>query len=123
MCLIDWQCSRFSSPAIDLHNLIFGATDSQFRQKEYENLMDHYYKTLATTITRLGSDPEKLFTRSNFEDHLKRFGKFAFLMGPVFTAINLVDPNDIPNLDQYSADLAQNENVDLVKQYSEADQL
>ena len=39
---------------------------------------------------RLGSDPEKLFPRSVFDEHLLRYGKFGLAMAimvlPIFTS-------------------------------------
>lgn len=49
---------------------------------------------------RLGSDPQKVFPRHAFDDHLKRFGIFGLLMGicviPIFTS----QVEDIPDMDE-----------------------
>lgn len=68
--------------------------------------MKHYHKTLSTSISRLGSDPEQLFPFVDFECHLKKFGKFAFLMGPIMVQMMVTDPKDIPNLDTIGESLA-----------------
>lgn len=48
----------------------------------------------------MGSDPQKLFPRSAFDDQLKRFGKFGLAMAimtlPVFTS----NPEDTPDMDE-----------------------
>lgn len=47
----------------------------------------------------MGSDPNKVFPRDVFDDHLTRFGNFGLSMAimvlPVFTS----NPEDIPDLD------------------------
>lgn len=115
MCFVDWQVVRYCSPVIDLHYNIFATTDGELRRKEYKNLMKHYYRSLSTNIRRLGSDPDKLFPASAFEEHLKRFGKFAFMMSPMVVSVMLADPNDVPDLDELSSDVASGKDgVDLI---------
>lgn len=101
---------------------MFSCTDKELRQKEYGNLMDHYYKTLTTTIKRLGRDPEKSFTRNDFEAQLKKFGKFAFICAPVFLLFRFADPKDIPNMDDFCENLSNNDEVDFFTKYDDQTQ-
>lgn len=71
--------------------------------------MKHYHTTLSNSIRRLGSDPEQLFPFADFECHLKKFAKFAFLMGPVMVQMMLTDPKNIPDLDTLSENVANGE--------------
>lgn len=99
---------RYASPVCDLMYYIFSCTTKELRDSHYDELMDVYYKSLSNFVTRLGSDPEKVFPRSAFDDQLKRFGKFGLSMAimtlPVFTS----NPEDIPELD------------DIAEQFKEA---
>lgn len=79
MCLLDWQHARFASPAIDVLHVIFTSTDKQLRDKEYANLLDHYYRTLTENIARLGGNP-LAFSRRNFDEQLREFGKLAIII-------------------------------------------
>ncbi|KAF5305766.1 hypothetical protein FQR65_LT07662 [Abscondita terminalis] len=40
-CLIDWQFSRFGSPALDISYFLFSSTDRKTREKLYLNLNTH----------------------------------------------------------------------------------
>lgn len=98
------------------------STDRDFRQKEYQNVMDHYYRTLAQSIRRLGSDPDKLFSYADFQSELKKFGNFALLMGTMMTEMMLIDPNDIPDIDGLSEEVATvDKNLDVFKPSVERD--
>lgn len=123
MSFIDWQVARFGSPVLDLHYNLFGCTDRAFRQAEYQKLMQHYYESLSAQIRRLGSDPDALFTFDDFQCHLKKFGKFAFVMGPAMVPMMLADAKDIPNLDEMSEKMSDEENVDLVKGFDNKTQI
>lgn len=101
---------------LDLHYNIFGATDKEFRDKHYQSLMKHYHKTLSEIVTKLGSDPESLFSYADFQSQLKKFGTFAYLMGPMITQMMLVDPNDIPDLDELSETMVKSDgDVEFMK--------
>lgn len=76
------------------------------RSAEYENLLRHYHNALSTMVTKLGSDPAKLFTWDDLQGELKRFGLYGFLVGPLMAQVVMADASDIPNLDEYSEILA-----------------
>lgn len=117
---MDYQISRFASPALDLHYNLFGATTKALRDREYKNILKHYHNTLSESITKLGSDPDQLFTFEDLESQLKKFGKFAFIWGPMFVQMMLADPDDIPDLDQLSEDLVKQEgDINFVKNFNE----
>lgn len=80
--------------------------------------MKYYHTTLSNSIKKLGSDPDKLFTFDEFEGQLKKFGKFAFIWGPMLTNMMMADPNDIPDLDQLSEKLVENKgNIEFTKDF------
>ncbi|KAK9686356.1 Ecdysteroid kinase-like family [Popillia japonica] len=41
--LLDWQLSRYGSPALDLSYFIFTCTDHALRAKHYDNMIKFYY--------------------------------------------------------------------------------
>lgn len=120
ICLVDWQISRYGSPVLDLHYNLFTSTDHEFRHKNYHNLMKHYHKTLSEIVTRLGSDIDHLFSFDDFQGQLKKFGKFAFLIGPMMTHMMLADASDIPDLDELSENMVKtNGKVEIVNNLKE----
>lgn len=104
--LIDWQFARFSSPVLDIHFIIATSTDKEFRKLHHTELMRHYHSTLSQAITRLGSDPMKLYPFDCFEADLRKFGNFAFLVGFCVTQFVL---DDIPNSDQVIEEIIKND--------------
>lgn len=84
---------------MDILYLLCGATDKPFRDREYRNLLKHYHRTLSNMLNKLGSDADKLFSFDDLESQLKKFGKFAFVTGPLCIQLTLVNPNDVANLD------------------------
>lgn len=108
---------------LDLFYNIFSSTDTDLRQREYHNIMKHYHETLSTGIRRLGSDPDKLFSYDAFAGELKRFGKYPFLIGPMQTQMIVANPKDIPDLDEFSEGIVNDNKVDFVLDYDEITQL
>lgn len=119
ICLLDWQFTHFSSPALDLLYNIFSSTDKQFREKHFEELLQTYHSSLSTTIEKLGSDPDKLFSYENLQNELKRFGEFTLLVAPMLILVKIANPTDINPMDEYSACVERGEDTDLIKDLDE----
>lgn len=98
--ILDWQIIRYASPAIDLHYNLFTSTDKALRDKEYEQLLNSYHKSLSRTVRLLGSNPDELFTFDNLKDELKRCGNYILLMAPVLLSISLANSSQISNIDE-----------------------
>lgn len=97
LCFIDWQINRYASPVLDLLYNIFTSTDKDFRQKEYHILIAHYHRTLSVQIRRLGSDPDTLYPWTVLQQHLEKFGKYAFFLSPLVVSMLVADAKDIPD--------------------------
>lgn len=92
------------------------------RDEHYENFLRHYHSSLSDIVTKLGSDPEKLFNFANLKQQMKRCGKYAFLNTPFMVQIMLVDPKDVPSIDEISTD-ADNGTVSIVPAFNSDKQL
>lgn len=102
---------RYASPVVDILHIIFTSTDTQFRAREYHNLIRCYYDSLSSTIRQLGSDPERVFSFDDLQNELKRCGKVAALIAPYMLRVILAQPKDIRNYDQMNdADKEAKEN-------------
>lgn len=80
---------------------IFTVTDRPYRQQHYHRSLEIYYRSLSETITKLGSDPQKLFTFENLQSKLREFGDYIVLYAPLLIQVCLASGN-IANLDDYS---------------------
>lgn len=70
------------------------------RDEHYQDFLNVYYEELTTFIRKLGSDPEKLFPRDAFENHLKLFGHFGLLMAMMTLPLFTSDTKNTPNMDE-----------------------
>lgn len=123
LCLVDWQLCRYGSPTLDLYTHIFTSTERELRQPEYENLLKHYYNSLSTIVTKLGSDLDKLFTYDDLQHEMKRFAKFGFLIGTMMTQMITADADDISDLNEFSENISKNEGaVNMFNELSEKSQ-
>ncbi|KAJ6632706.1 hypothetical protein Bhyg_16079 [Pseudolycoriella hygida] len=108
ICLLDWQLARYSSPVLDISYFMFSSTDRKLREEHYDKLIKTYYNSLSNTITKLGSDPEKLFSFNDFLGELKRFSRYGLILAPVLLQIITSKPTDIPDMDEFAEQLQNN---------------
>lgn len=106
--ILDWQVIRYSSPATDLVYNLFSSTDKALRDKEYDNLIALYHKSLCNTVKLLGSNPDKLFTLDNLKSELKRCGNFALITVPMIMQVSQADSSEITNMDEMIDKTAEN---------------
>lgn len=98
--LIDWQLSRYGSPVLDLVYFIFNCTDEELRSHSYHRLLSIYYNSLSKHLHNLGGNVDKQFPRSAFRDHLKRFGRYGFLMSLMVMPIICTPTDELPDTDE-----------------------
>lgn len=115
ICFLDWQISRYTSPAIDLLFHFFSSTRKSLRDQNFTDLLNVYYSALSGTVRKLGSDPEKLFRYSDLLDEMKVCGKFAMIIGVSMIPFVVSDPDDIADMEDYSERFAKGEKVSLFR--------
>ncbi|XP_058819915.1 uncharacterized protein LOC131682455 [Topomyia yanbarensis] len=114
--LLDWQCSRYASPVVDLMYFIFIASSKAFRDRHYEQLLDYYHRNLSDHIRRLGSDPERLFPRAAFDQQLLRFGRTGLIMATIGLPVITTKNEDVPNLEEWTEQI--DAGLDVSKSFS-----
>ncbi|KAG5896760.1 hypothetical protein JTB14_031739 [Gonioctena quinquepunctata] len=82
VAIIDWQISMLASPVIDLSYFLY-ACCSGTELNSFEELLRFYYNSFSTQLTKLGSNPEELFSY----DDLKRQWKKYSIVG----LVNIID--------------------------------
>lgn len=101
MALIDFQTSRYVSPALDLSYFLFSSIDKKLRDRHYQDLILVYHNTVVDTLLRCGVvDVEHVFPLSALLDQLKRFGRFGIAMALMALPALLVNAQDIPDEDE-----------------------
>lgn len=90
------------SPVADLLNYIFGVSDKASRQHHLAEYLDTYYTNVAEMVRIFGSDPEELFTRSDFDEELRRNAFYFVVNAAVFlpsaVSNDAVDMADLASL-------------------------
>ncbi|XP_020280808.1 uncharacterized protein LOC109853286 [Pseudomyrmex gracilis] len=74
---LDFQISRYASPAIDILHILFMCCESEVRKRYCDQLIRDYYDSLSKYLKGFGYDPDTLFPYDVLSQHLKKFGKYA----------------------------------------------
>lgn len=115
ICFLDFQFSRYASPALDVLYHLVTSTRKPLRDQSYNDLLNIYYSSLSGTVRRLGSDPEKLFRFSDLQAELKAYGKFAIITGVLLLPFILAQQGDITDLEEYAEGLLKEEKVSILR--------
>lgn len=112
--LLDFQCCRVSTPAIDLVYTILTGAAGPLRKNHFESLLQLYYRTFAADLKTFGYNPDEVYTYQNLKDdyaHVFPYG-VAWAVQHVQLLLrnedgydiaelaNLQDPKDFPALSE-----------------------
>ncbi|CAH0724137.1 unnamed protein product, partial [Brenthis ino] len=96
---VDYQTVHAGNPITDLFYFIFLGSDEEFRKQHYEELLDHYYKSLVQALERLSVDPVEVYPRNKFDSDLKEILPYGLLLGAALLPIVTVEAESAPKLD------------------------
>ncbi|CAB3219728.1 unnamed protein product [Arctia plantaginis] len=96
--IVDLQSLQGCSPVFDLLYFIVSGTDENFRAQYYEKLRDHYYTELEAAMKRLHLEPEKVYSRADFEHELKEKLPFGLIMAVMILPIVTVSIENAPEV-------------------------
>lgn len=103
--LVDFQCIRYGSPALDLSNLIFCCTTKAMRDEYLQSFIKLYTQELYNNIKALGKLPEICDTEEKCEElikaELKYYGKFGLGLAVDMIPISTCSSEDAPDLYLY----------------------
>lgn len=91
------------SPALDLSYYLLTSTTKELRVR-YEDLIKVYYDSMSELITKLGSDPKKLFPFAELKQQLKKFGVYGVIMAPILLQVIVSDSKNIVDMDNIDGD-------------------
>lgn len=104
---IDWQDSRYCSPAADLTFFLFICTDKALRDKHYDELIKIYYQSLTEFLNHLGCETQ--FSFSTLLEHLKQFGKSGIISGCCAVPLLYLKGDDMEDMAETLQNLDPNE--------------
>ncbi|XP_013192453.2 uncharacterized protein LOC106136449 [Amyelois transitella] len=94
---VDLQTLLPGSGVLDLFYFIFTATDGAFRKQYYNNLIDHYYATLSRMLRAYGLNPDKAYSREDFDNELKERIHFGLVATALTLPLVTVEAEDAPD--------------------------
>ncbi|KAJ4427555.1 hypothetical protein ANN_25203 [Periplaneta americana] len=100
VCLVDFQMSRYGSPALDLSFILQLSLTADTR-RNYRQLLRVYHDSLCEFVLDLDSNPE-VFSFSALEEEMKKYSAFGMAMALVAVPGTLNE--DSGPMDSFSAD-------------------
>ncbi|KAI5636512.1 ecdysteroid kinase domain-containing protein [Phthorimaea operculella] len=97
--ILDYQTLHVGCPAADLLYFVSSSTDSAFRGKYHERLVNHYYEELSAAMQRLGVDPVAAYSREQFDSELKQMLPIFLSLSMGMLRLVLVDADNAPKVD------------------------
>lgn len=98
--IVDLQTLQGSNAIVDLLYFIFTGSDEEFRAEHYDELVDHYYKELSATMTRLRLNPQEVYSRADFDEELQAKLSFGLVVSAFVLPVITVAIEDAPKVDE-----------------------
>uniref|UniRef100_A0A6P7H530 Uncharacterized protein LOC114346203 n=1 Tax=Diabrotica virgifera virgifera TaxID=50390 RepID=A0A6P7H530_DIAVI len=95
MVLIDFQASFIHSPVLDLSYFLW-MNLSPTEAPKIKDFVEYYYTEFCSYLKQLGSDADTVFPRSIFEEHLKKYLPYGFLLILALLEIFYLENEDTP---------------------------
>ncbi|KAG5890647.1 hypothetical protein JTB14_034935 [Gonioctena quinquepunctata] len=84
------------SPAFDL-SYFFYACCSETERNSFEELLKFYYNSFSTQLSKLGSNPEELFSYGDLKRHWKKYSLLQLISMTVSLKLFLCEKEDAPS--------------------------
>ncbi|XP_050513896.1 uncharacterized protein LOC126889562 [Diabrotica virgifera virgifera] len=97
MVLLDFQAVCLHSPVIDISYFLW-INLSPTEAPKIKDFVEYYYNEFCSYLKQLGSDAEKVFPRSIFEEHLKVYLPYGIFLTLPCLDILYLDNEDTPAL-------------------------
>ncbi|KAL4713769.1 hypothetical protein ACJJTC_004300 [Scirpophaga incertulas] len=97
--IIDFQLTRCARPVLDVVFLVYACTSKDLRDKHYGELMKYYHEVLCNQIKELGSDPQKLYPWSLYDEEVKKFSYFGLAFSFESTPMIVLAPEDAVDME------------------------
>uniref|UniRef100_A0A904A6D6 CHK kinase-like domain-containing protein n=1 Tax=Anopheles quadriannulatus TaxID=34691 RepID=A0A904A6D6_ANOQN len=110
--LFDWQVMRYVTPVQDLMYFIFCCTDGEFRRKYYHEMIDIYYASLSTMLTKLQHEASELFPRAVLDEQLLVFGRYGILMGMFLVPMMCTRNDELPDIEALAQKMTETQQLD-----------
>ncbi|CAG9839121.1 unnamed protein product [Diabrotica balteata] len=97
MVLLDFQAVCLHSPVIDISYFLY-INISPTEVTKLKDFIEYYYTEFCSYLKQLGSDADKVFPRSIFEEHLKKYLPYGVFLTLPCLEILYLENDDTPAL-------------------------
>ncbi|XP_057654476.1 uncharacterized protein LOC130892834 isoform X1 [Diorhabda carinulata] len=111
--IVDWQLSSIRSPVFDISRFLFSVCRKKALDKLRE-LLKYYYDCFSDHLIKLGSDPEKLFSFSDFKRHWKKYSQFGIIGSSMTMKLAVLDETEAPSISQLECGIDYNDTFNIV---------
>ncbi|XP_057666272.1 uncharacterized protein LOC130900003 isoform X1 [Diorhabda carinulata] len=106
--LVNFECARYSPPALDVLAFLYLTTSRDFRKKYMYEVVGMYYSYLEKNLKQAGLKIEDVLPFTDFMESCEELKLFAIIQAAFYFPLILIDSNEI---DMYFSDLEMNKNV------------
>lgn len=106
---VDFQLSRYSSPALDLQYFVYTSPSEDIRSNYTELLLEEYHKELQDTLKILHCEHHE-FTIDQLKEEFEEKSLFGLIAAATVLSAVVADPNDVMDLENVKED---GSNMDL----------
>lgn len=78
--MVDWQCSGFGSPILDVSLFIYCCVDTKV-YADVKFLLQIYYNYLSEALNKLDVEPNTVFSFNKLLQHWKKYSKYGLILG------------------------------------------
>jgi hypothetical protein len=114
---VDFQLSRYSSPALDLQYFVYTSLSDDVRSDYTELLLEEYYKELQDTLKILGCEHHH-FTLDQLKKEFEDKSFFGLMTAVTVLSAVLAGPNEIFDMENINEDGSNVDPKSVEKTYS-----
>ncbi|XP_044755969.1 uncharacterized protein LOC123314723 [Coccinella septempunctata] len=103
ICFLDFQLSALGSPASDLSYYLYTSCDEDTITNQFDQLLQFYYDSLASTLRNLGLNPDEIFTYQKLRQHWKKYAVFGLIMASQVIKIQLTNQEEAPSFTDFGS--------------------
>ncbi|KAF5292786.1 hypothetical protein FQA39_LY13831 [Lamprigera yunnana] len=99
LCFLDWQASRFGSPALDISCFLFTSM-SKIVKNLYQDLIKEYYRSLCCMLTKFEIDGTRMLPFFELQNQLRRFSVYGLFIASMVVYLKIYKLKDMQELER-----------------------
>ncbi|KAJ9598055.1 hypothetical protein L9F63_026838, partial [Diploptera punctata] len=112
--LLDFQLSRYSSPALDLQYFMCNCPNDEVRFQHRDSLLEEYYSELADYCKSMGLESE-LISFKQLKEEFEEKNFFGLITACTVLRLMLAEKEDVPDLKNVTEDNFEDINTNFAK--------